>query len=128
MHADGDPLALDGLAQQRFPERVQVVREDRDDINAHECPELSTDAERITAAYDEGVLQLEFSIDPTDTAVGVMQDREHRAEGPRPARRPHHRPDRGDRRRGRACLQGRAGAPAAQAEGFAAGWLARRSR
>ena len=26
------------------------------------------------------MLQLEFSIDPTDTAIGVMMNREHRAE------------------------------------------------
>ena len=30
--------------------------------------------------FEDGVLRLEFSIDPTDTAVGVMQAREHRFE------------------------------------------------
>ncbi len=35
---------------------------------------------RVVSEYDEGVLQLEFSIDPTDTAIGVMMGREHRAE------------------------------------------------
>jgi acyl-CoA synthetase (NDP forming)/RimJ/RimL family protein N-acetyltransferase len=35
---------------------------------------------RVASAYDEGVLQLEFPIDPTDTAIGMMQGREHIAE------------------------------------------------
>ncbi len=35
---------------------------------------------RVVSAYDEGVLQLEFPIEPTDTAIGIMQGREHVAE------------------------------------------------
>ncbi len=35
---------------------------------------------RVASQYDEGVMELEFSIDPTDTAIGVMAQREHRAE------------------------------------------------
>lgn len=35
---------------------------------------------RVVSEYEEGVLQLEFSIDPTDTAIGVMISREHKAE------------------------------------------------
>ncbi|MCD4527320.1 bifunctional GNAT family N-acetyltransferase/acetate--CoA ligase family protein [Nocardioides sp. cx-173] len=35
---------------------------------------------RIASEYEEGVLMLEFSIDPTETAIGVMRGREHRAE------------------------------------------------
>ncbi len=35
---------------------------------------------RVVSEYEEGVLLLEFSIDPTDTAIGVMMSREHRAE------------------------------------------------
>ncbi|MFC7497429.1 MULTISPECIES: GNAT family N-acetyltransferase [unclassified Nocardioides] len=35
---------------------------------------------RVASEYEEGVLQLEFSIDPTDTAIGLMSAREHRAE------------------------------------------------
>src|SRR3954465_3877434 len=34
----------------------------------------------VASEYEEGVLQLEFSIDPTDTAIGAMMGREHRAE------------------------------------------------
>jgi acyl-CoA synthetase (NDP forming)/ribosomal protein S18 acetylase RimI-like enzyme len=36
--------------------------------------------------FEDGVLRLEFSIDPTDTAVGVMQAREHRFEAASVAR------------------------------------------
>ncbi len=35
---------------------------------------------RVVSEYDEGVMVLEFPIDPTDTAMGVMAHREHRAE------------------------------------------------
>jgi acyl-CoA synthetase (NDP forming)/RimJ/RimL family protein N-acetyltransferase len=35
---------------------------------------------RVARAYEDGVLRLEFPIATTDTAVGVMQSREHRAE------------------------------------------------
>ncbi len=35
---------------------------------------------QVTGGWDEGVMHLEFDIDPTDTAIGVMAAREHRAE------------------------------------------------
>ncbi len=35
---------------------------------------------RVVSGYEDGVMVLEFSIDPTDTSVGVMVSREHRAE------------------------------------------------
>ncbi|MGI8523051.1 MAG: GNAT family N-acetyltransferase, partial [Nocardioides sp.] len=35
---------------------------------------------RIASEYTDGVMLLEFPIDPTDTAIGVMRGREHRAE------------------------------------------------
>lgn len=35
---------------------------------------------RVVSQYDDGVLSLEFPIDPTDTLVGAMRGREHRAE------------------------------------------------
>ncbi len=35
---------------------------------------------RLTGGYEEGVMHLEFSIDPTLTSMDVMQGREHRAE------------------------------------------------
>ena len=34
----------------------------------------------VKSAYEDGVVELEFRIDPTETAIGVMQQREHRAE------------------------------------------------
>ena len=35
---------------------------------------------QVTSGYEDGVMMLEFSIDPTDTALHVMEQREHRAE------------------------------------------------
>ncbi len=35
---------------------------------------------QVAGGWDEGVMHLEFNIDPTDTAIGVMSAREHRAE------------------------------------------------
>ena len=35
---------------------------------------------QIASEYEDGVMVLEFSIDPTDTAINVMEHREHRAE------------------------------------------------
>ncbi|MDP3890166.1 GNAT family N-acetyltransferase [Nocardioides sp.] len=34
----------------------------------------------VVGGFEDGVMRLAFDIDPTDTAIGVMQDREHRAE------------------------------------------------
>jgi acyl-CoA synthetase (NDP forming)/RimJ/RimL family protein N-acetyltransferase len=35
---------------------------------------------KVAGGWDEGTMHLEFNIDPTDTSVGVMAAREHRAE------------------------------------------------
>ncbi|HEY0888055.1 MAG TPA: GNAT family N-acetyltransferase [Nocardioides sp.] len=35
---------------------------------------------RVASGYEDGVISLEFSIEPTETAMGVMLDREHEAE------------------------------------------------
>ncbi len=35
---------------------------------------------RVASEYEDGYVLLEFPIDPTETAIGVMQQREHRAE------------------------------------------------
>ncbi|MBS44095.1 MAG: GNAT family N-acetyltransferase [Nocardioides sp.] len=35
---------------------------------------------QVVSGYEDGVLTLEFPIDATDTAIGVMRSREHRAE------------------------------------------------
>jgi acyl-CoA synthetase (NDP forming)/RimJ/RimL family protein N-acetyltransferase len=35
---------------------------------------------QVAGGWDEGIMHLEFDIDPTDTAMGVMAAREHRAE------------------------------------------------
>ncbi|MDO9494378.1 MAG: GNAT family N-acetyltransferase, partial [Nocardioides sp.] len=73
-------LLLEHLAQagrERVDERfVAEVLPDN-----HRMIQIFRDAGyRIASEYDEGVLMLEFSIDPTETAIGVMRGREHRAE------------------------------------------------
>ncbi|CAA9412135.1 MAG: Protein lysine acetyltransferase Pat [uncultured Nocardioides sp.] len=35
---------------------------------------------QVASDYEDGVVRLVFDIDPTDTAIGVMEQREHRAE------------------------------------------------
>ncbi|MBC2934485.1 bifunctional GNAT family N-acetyltransferase/acetate--CoA ligase family protein [Nocardioides sp. zg-1228] len=35
---------------------------------------------QVKSAFEEGVMEMVFRIDPTDTALGVMEQREHRAE------------------------------------------------
>ncbi|RYC10928.1 GNAT family N-acetyltransferase [Nocardioides zhouii] len=35
---------------------------------------------KVKSAFEDGVMELVFRIDPTDTAIGVMEQREHRAE------------------------------------------------
>ena len=35
---------------------------------------------QVTGGWEEGVMHLEFDIDPTDTAIGVISAREHRSE------------------------------------------------
>src|SRR3954470_2069370 len=35
---------------------------------------------QVTGGWDEGVMHLEFDIDPTETAIGVIAAREHRSE------------------------------------------------
>jgi acyl-CoA synthetase (NDP forming)/RimJ/RimL family protein N-acetyltransferase len=35
---------------------------------------------QVRSAFEDGVMELVFRIDPTDTALGVMEQREHRAE------------------------------------------------
>lgn len=35
---------------------------------------------QVKSAFEDGVMELVFRIDPTETAIGVMQQREHRAE------------------------------------------------
>jgi acyl-CoA synthetase (NDP forming)/RimJ/RimL family protein N-acetyltransferase len=48
--------------------------------NARMVQTLRDAGYNIVGGYAEGVLRFEFSIEPTDTAVGVMRSREHRAE------------------------------------------------
>ena len=64
----GRENGVDRFVADVLPENVKMIQVFRDA------------GYRIEGGYDEGVLRLVFPIDPTDTAIGVMQDREHRAE------------------------------------------------
>jgi acyl-CoA synthetase (NDP forming)/GNAT superfamily N-acetyltransferase len=73
-------LLLEHLAQagrERGVERftAEVLPDNRKMINT-----FRDAGYRVASAYDEGVMTLEFPIDPTDTAMGLMATREHRAE------------------------------------------------
>ena len=35
---------------------------------------------QVKGGWDEGVMHLEFAIDPTETSIGVLSAREHRSE------------------------------------------------
>ena len=64
----GRENGVDRFVAEVLPENVKMIQVFRDA------------GYRIEGGYDEGVMRLVFPIDPTDTAIGVMQDREHRAE------------------------------------------------
>src|SRR5687767_4798521 len=73
-------LLLEHLAQagrERGVERfvAEVLPDNRRMINT-----FRDAGYRVVSEYDEGVMTLEFPIDPTDTAMGLMATREHRAE------------------------------------------------
>ncbi|GAA4128828.1 bifunctional GNAT family N-acetyltransferase/acetate--CoA ligase family protein [Nocardioides fonticola] len=59
---------LDRFMAEVLPDNVRMIQTFRDA------------GYRVASEYEDGVLVLEFPITPTDTAIGVMQDREHRAE------------------------------------------------
>ena len=64
----GRENGVDRFVAEVLPENVKMIQVFRDA------------GYRVQGGYNEGVMQLVFPIDPTDTAIGVMQDREHRAE------------------------------------------------
>ena len=77
-----------GIAQLLLEHLAQAGRErGMEKFNAEVLPDntkmISTFRDagyKIASGYEDGVLLLEFAIDPTDTSVGVMASREHRAE------------------------------------------------
>ena len=73
-------LLLEHLAQagrERGVERflAEVLPDNRKMINT-----FRDAGYRVVSEYEEGVMTLEFPIDATDTAMGLMANREHRAE------------------------------------------------
>lgn len=77
-----------GIAQLLLEHLAQAARErDLDRFVAEVLPDnrrmiqiFREAGYRVASGYEDGVLALEFPIDPTDTAIGIMQGREHRAE------------------------------------------------
>ncbi|MEP6815112.1 MAG: GNAT family N-acetyltransferase [Marmoricola sp.] len=64
----GRERGVDKFIAEVLPENVKMIQVFRDM------------GYRVVGGFEEGVMRFEFPIDPTDTAIGVMQDREHRAE------------------------------------------------
>ncbi|MGI8614622.1 MAG: GNAT family N-acetyltransferase, partial [Nocardioidaceae bacterium] len=64
----GRERGVDRFVAEVLPENVKMIQVFRDA------------GYKVTGGFEEGVMRFEFPIDPTDTAIGVMQDREHRAE------------------------------------------------
>ncbi len=64
----GRERGVDRFVADVLPENVKMIQVFRDA------------GYKVTGGFEEGVMRFEFPIDPTDTAIGVMQDREHRAE------------------------------------------------
>jgi acyl-CoA synthetase (NDP forming)/GNAT superfamily N-acetyltransferase len=64
----GRERGVDKFVADVLPENVKMIQVFRDM------------GYKVAGGFEEGVMRFEFPIDPTDTAIGVMQDREHRAE------------------------------------------------
>ncbi|MGI9156992.1 MAG: GNAT family N-acetyltransferase [Marmoricola sp.] len=64
----GRESGVDRFVAEVLPENVKMIQVFRDA------------GYNVAGGFEEGVMRFEFPIDPTDTAIGVMQDREHRAE------------------------------------------------
>ncbi len=64
----GRERGIDRFVAEVLPDNQKMIRTFRDA------------GYRVASGYEDGVMLLEFPIDPTDTSVGVMTAREHRAE------------------------------------------------
>ncbi|QBR90931.1 bifunctional GNAT family N-acetyltransferase/acetate--CoA ligase family protein [Nocardioides euryhalodurans] len=64
----GRERGIDRFVAEVLPDNQKMIRTFRD-AGYH-----------VASEYEDGVMMLEFPIDPTDTSVGVMTSREHRAE------------------------------------------------
>ena len=64
----GRERGIDKFVAEVLPDNVRMIQTFRDA------------GYKIGKSWADGVMLLEFPIDPTDTAMGVMQSREHRAE------------------------------------------------
>jgi len=73
-------LLLEHLAQAGREQGVSTFVADVLPDNVRMIQVFREQGYQVKGAVTDGVLQLVFPIDPTDTAMGVMQAREHRAE------------------------------------------------
>ena len=73
-------LLLEHLAQAGRERGVQRFSAEVLPENARMLRVFREAGYRVGGGYDDGVVTVEFPIDPTSTAIGVMLDREHRSE------------------------------------------------
>ncbi|RYE80604.1 MAG: GNAT family N-acetyltransferase, partial [Myxococcales bacterium] len=73
-------LLLEHLAQAGRERHVKRFEADVLADNQRMMQVFREQGYQVVGEFEEGVMHLEFDIDPTDTAIGVMQAREHRAE------------------------------------------------
>lgn len=73
-------VLLEHLAQAGRERGLEVFTADVLPDNVRMIQTFRDAGYKIASGYEDGVVTLEFDIDPTETAIGVMQQREHRAE------------------------------------------------
>jgi succinyl-CoA synthetase alpha subunit/RimJ/RimL family protein N-acetyltransferase len=73
-------LLLEHLAQAGRERGIEKFTADVLPDNARMIQVFRDAGYRVAGGVEDGVVTLDFPIDPTDTAIGVMADREHRAE------------------------------------------------
>ncbi|QWC84853.1 GNAT family N-acetyltransferase [Nocardioidaceae bacterium] len=73
-------LLLEHLAQAGRERGVQRFSAEVLPENARMLRVFREAGYKVAGGYDDGLVTVEFPIDPTETAIGVMLDREHRSE------------------------------------------------
>ncbi|HEY1135537.1 MAG TPA: GNAT family N-acetyltransferase [Nocardioides sp.] len=73
-------VLLEHLAQAGRERGIEVFSADVLPDNQRMIQTFRDAGYRVASGFEDGVVTLEFEIDPTETAIGVMQQREHRAE------------------------------------------------
>ena len=73
-------LLLEHLAQAGRERGVEKFTADVLPDNVRMIQTFRDAGYRVTSGYEDGLIRLEFPIEPTETAIGVMLNREHEAE------------------------------------------------